>query len=94
MVSQQQASVIGKVILNFQNVTSQFNRLGKKAFALINIDDKRHEFTYFNDDKVVSFDFKPDYPKVVDENNYFTFLADNIHEKTTDENLLEGELSR
>ena len=32
MVSQQQASVLGKVILNFQNVTSQFNRLGKKAF--------------------------------------------------------------
>jgi len=32
MVSKQQASVIGKVILNFQNVTSQFNRLGKKAF--------------------------------------------------------------
>ncbi len=32
MVSQQQASVIGKVILNFQNVTSQFNRLGKKAY--------------------------------------------------------------
>ena len=32
MVSQQQASVLGKIILNFQNVTSQFNRLGKKAF--------------------------------------------------------------
>ena len=32
MVSQQQASIIGKIILNFQNVTSQFNRLGKKAF--------------------------------------------------------------
>ena len=32
MISQQQASVIGKIILNFQNVTSQFNRLGKKAF--------------------------------------------------------------
>ena len=32
MVSQQQASIIGKVILNFQNVTSQFNRLSKKAF--------------------------------------------------------------
>ena len=32
MVSQQQASALGKVILNFQNVTSQFNRLGKKAF--------------------------------------------------------------
>lgn len=32
MVSQQQASPLGKVILAFQNVTSQFNRLGKKAF--------------------------------------------------------------
>ena len=32
MVSQQQASILGKIILNFQNVTSQFNRLGKKAF--------------------------------------------------------------
>ena len=28
----QQASPLGKVILAFQNVTSQFNRLGKKAF--------------------------------------------------------------
>tara|TARA_E500000305_G_scaffold43787_1_gene33880 strand:- start:374 stop:6907 length:6534 start_codon:yes stop_codon:yes gene_type:complete len=32
MVSQQQASDAGKWILAFQNVTSQFNRLGKKAF--------------------------------------------------------------
>tara|TARA_R100000664_G_C2742287_1_gene130551 strand:+ start:1 stop:1386 length:1386 start_codon:yes stop_codon:yes gene_type:complete len=32
MVSMQQASPLGKVILAFQNVTSQFNRLGKKAF--------------------------------------------------------------
>ena len=32
MVSQQQASPLGKFILAFQNVTSQFNRLGKKAF--------------------------------------------------------------
>ena len=32
MVSQQQASALGKVILAFQNVTSQFNRIGKKAF--------------------------------------------------------------
>ena len=32
MVSQQQASALGRVILAFQNVTSQFNRLGKKAF--------------------------------------------------------------
>ena len=32
MVSQQQASPLGKFILAFQNVTSQFNRVGKKAF--------------------------------------------------------------
>ena len=32
MVSQQQASALGRLILAFQNVTSQFNRLGKKAF--------------------------------------------------------------
>ena len=32
MISMQQASPLGKVILAFQNVTSQFNRLGKKAF--------------------------------------------------------------
>jgi len=32
MISQQQASPLGKVLLAFQNVTSQFNRLGKKAF--------------------------------------------------------------
>jgi len=32
MASQQQASDAGKWILAFQNVTSQFNRLGKKAF--------------------------------------------------------------
>ena len=31
MVSKQQASWIGKVILNFQNVTSQYNRIVKKA---------------------------------------------------------------
>ena len=32
MIAMQQASPLGKVILAFQNVTSQFNRLGKKAF--------------------------------------------------------------
>ncbi len=31
MISQQQASPLGRLILAFQNVTSQFNRLGKKA---------------------------------------------------------------
>jgi len=32
-VSQQQASPIGKIILNFQNITSQYNRISKKAFS-------------------------------------------------------------
>jgi hypothetical protein len=37
MISQQQASPLGKLILAFQNVTSQYNRLGKKAMLdLIN----------------------------------------------------------
>ena len=37
MISQQQASPLGKLILAFQNVTSQYNRLGKKAMQdLIN----------------------------------------------------------
>ena len=37
MVSKQQSSVAGKIILNFQNVTSQYNRLMKKSFSdLIN----------------------------------------------------------
>ena len=39
MVSQQQASALGKIILAFQNVTSQFNRIGKKAF--LDIKNKR-----------------------------------------------------
>jgi len=33
MVSKQQSSIAGKIILNFQNVTSQYNRLMKKAFS-------------------------------------------------------------
>ena len=33
MVSQQQSSWKGKIILNFQNITSQYNRFGKKAFS-------------------------------------------------------------
>tara|TARA_R110001606_G_scaffold78171_1_gene180651 strand:- start:1019 stop:9946 length:8928 start_codon:yes stop_codon:yes gene_type:complete len=32
MISMQQTSPLGKIILAFQNVTSQFNRIGKKAF--------------------------------------------------------------
>ena len=33
MLSQQQASPLGKFILAFQNITSQMNRLGKKSFS-------------------------------------------------------------
>lgn len=46
MVSQQQASPLGKVILAFQNVTSQFNRLGKKAF--LDIKNRRISPEYKN----------------------------------------------
>jgi len=46
MVSQQQASPLGKIILAFQNVTSQFNRLGKKAF--LDIKNRRISPEYRN----------------------------------------------
>jgi len=46
MISQQQASPLGKVILAFQNVTSQFNRLGKKAF--LDIKNRRISPEYKN----------------------------------------------
>ena len=46
MVSQQQASALGKIILAFQNVTSQFNRLGKKAF--LDIKNRRISPEYKN----------------------------------------------
>jgi hypothetical protein len=46
MVSQQQASPLGKVILAFQNVTSQFNRIGKKAF--LDIKNRRISLEYKN----------------------------------------------
>jgi hypothetical protein len=87
-----------KLHFQFQDLGTYYSYIvddiGNEFDFFINIDYKRHKFTYFNGDKIVNYDFKPDYPKVVDENNYFTFLADNIHEKTTDDNILEGELSR
>jgi len=46
MISMQQASPLGKVILAFQNVTSQFNRLGKKAF--LDIKNRRISPEYRN----------------------------------------------
>jgi hypothetical protein len=46
MISMQQASPLGKVILAFQNVTSQFNRLGKKAF--LDIKNRRISPEYKN----------------------------------------------
>jgi hypothetical protein len=50
MVSQQQASPLGKIILAFQNVTSQFNRLGKKAF----LDIKNRRITPGNTNQLQS----------------------------------------
>jgi hypothetical protein len=46
MVSAQQAAALGKIILAFQNVTSQFNRLGKKAF--LDIKNRRISPEYKN----------------------------------------------
>ena len=46
MVSAQQSAALGKIILAFQNVTSQFNRLGKKAF--LDIKNRRISPEYKN----------------------------------------------
>lgn len=58
----------------------------------VKIDYRRQKFIYIDKTKKVEYEFKPDYPMVIDENNYFTFLSDNVHEKTTDKNILEGYL--
>lgn len=60
----------------------------------INLDYKRRKFSYYNGTKTVDYDFTADVNKIANEDNYFTFLADNIHEKTTDKNILDGELSK
>jgi hypothetical protein len=50
MISAQQRSAVGKFILSFQNVTSQFNRLGKKAF----LDLKNRRITKPNETQLQS----------------------------------------
>ena len=46
MISQQQASVLGRMILAFQNVTSQYVRLMKKAVIITGNLVQDHEFIY------------------------------------------------
>ena len=49
-VSQQQASVLGRLILAFQNTPMQMNRLGKKAFLDLKNRRKRPGMTQFQSD--------------------------------------------
>jgi hypothetical protein len=49
-VSQQQASVLGRLILAFQNTPMQMNRLGKKAFLDLKSRRKRPGMTQFQSD--------------------------------------------
>jgi len=76
----------------FSNIVSDINEQGFDFF--IKIDYRRQKFVYVDKKNKIEYDFKPDYPTVIDENNYFTFLSDNVHEKTTDKNILNGYLNR
>lgn len=60
----------------------------------IKIDYKRQKFFYIDNETKIQYEFKVDYPIVIDENNYFTFISDNVHEKTTDKNILNGYLNK
>ncbi len=76
----------------FSNIVSDINEQGFDFF--IKIDYRRQKFVYVDKKNKIEYDFKPDYPTVIDDNNYFTFLSDNVHEKTTDKNILNGYLNR
>lgn len=68
--------------------------IGETFDFFINLDYNRRKFSYFSNSKNIDYDFEADSIKISSDDNYFTFLADNIHEKTTEKNILDGELSR
>ncbi len=59
----------------------------------IRIDNRKQTFTYNDLNSEIRYEFKCDFQNVVKEENYFTFLSDNVHEKTTEKNILNGNLS-
>jgi len=59
----------------------------------IRIDNRKQTFTYNDLNSEIHYEFKCDFQNVVKEENYFTFLSDNVHEKTTEKNILNGNLS-
>ncbi len=92
--------IIGEGVLHFQYqigdtyYSNIVDNIDTKFDFFINVDYNREKFTYYSKDKVVTYEFKAEIGKIVDGDNYFTFLSDNIHEKTTDKNLLNGELNK
>lgn len=58
----------------------------------IRIDNRKQKFVYTDLNTEIGYDFKCDFQNVVKEDNYFTFLSDNVHEKTTEKNILNGNL--
>ena len=75
-------------------VSNIVNDIGDTFDFFVKIDYRRQKFIYINSDKKIVYEFKPDYPSVVNEDNYFTFISDNVHEKTTDKNILNGYLDK
>lgn len=58
----------------------------------IRINNRKQKFIYTDLNTEIVYDFKCDFQNVVKEDNYFTFLSDNVHEKTTEKNILNGNL--
>ncbi len=58
----------------------------------IRINNRKQKFIYTDLNTEIVYDFKCDFQNVIKEDNYFTFLSDNVHEKTTEKNILNGNL--
>ena len=73
----------------FSNIICDIN---KSFDFFIRINNRKQKFIYTDLNTETEYEFKCDFENVVKEDNYFTFLSDNVHEKTTEKNILNGEL--
>lgn len=75
----------------FSNIVAD---ISEQFDFFIQIDYKQNKFTYIDAEKKVKYKFKTEDELVQSEDNYFTFIADNVHEKTNEKNILDGYLNK
>jgi hypothetical protein len=73
----------------FSNILCE---VGDSFDFFIRVNNRKEKFIYTDLNGEIEYDFKCDFQNVVKEDNYFTFLSDNVYEKTTDKNILNGNL--